>query len=267
MTAMPTSAAMKDTCWTKVVQPDWTASANFPSTLPTVNMDSSGKTTSSAPSALASSASDRSTFRFSLTFPVGSNCPTLTFMAHSRLAGVLYPSSLPSGTPQDSRGRAVGVGLGSGPVADADTHRGPALPGRAGEPERAVGLHAPGDFAGEFVRIPAAGRVEADQHLVEHDVVEHLGAAVGQAVRHPPGEAAAAFDQAADARAAQSPQGGVDGEAAGPAGGLRHPGNRVPLGLLALALALAGRVLQVGRVRRGQGAGVRGGVGDDRQPG
>src|SRR4051794_38299308 len=235
MTAMPTSAAMKDTCWTKPVQPDWTASANSPSTLPTVNMDSSGKTTSSAPSALASSASDRSTFRFSLTFPVGSNCPTLTFMARSRLADVLYPSSLPSGTAQDGLGRTVGVGVGSGPVADADTHRGPALPGGAREPERAVGLHAAEDFAGEFVRIPAAGGGEPDQHLVEHDVVEHLGAAGGQPVRHPPGEAPAALDQGADARAAQRPQSGVDGEAACPAGGLRHPGDGVPLGLLALA--------------------------------
>ena len=44
---------------------------------------------------------------------------------------------------QDRVDGAVGIGLGGRPVADADAHRGLALPGRSTHPGRPVGLDAP----------------------------------------------------------------------------------------------------------------------------
>ena len=64
--------------------------------------------------------------------------------------------------------------LGGRPVGHRDPHQPPAAPGGAAEPAGPVALHAFDH------RVGAGVRPEADQHLVEHDVVDHLGAAGGQ---------------------------------------------------------------------------------------
>ena len=68
--------------------------------------------------------------------------------------------------------RALDVGGRRRPAGHADPHRRAAAPDGAAGPARAVGLHARDRV-----------RLARDQHLVEHDVVEDLGAAVAQQPR------------------------------------------------------------------------------------
>ena len=94
----------------------------------------------------------------------------------------------------------VGVGLGRHPVRDADPDRRLAVPGRATHPGGAVGLDPANDLARELVGVAAAGRRDPHQHLVEHDVVEHLEARLrAQLLGHPRGQVAAALHQLAHA--------------------------------------------------------------------
>src|SRR5690242_9228237 len=91
----------------------------------------------------------------------------------------------------DRRRRPVDVSVGGGPVRDGHPQHVTALPGRATQPACAVGLdrrhRAP-------VRRVVAG--QPDQNLVEHHVIEYLGAGdVGQQRGHPAGLRAVAFHE------------------------------------------------------------------------
>ena len=70
----------------------------------------------------------------------------------------------------------------------------------------------------------ASGGQEADEHLVEDDVVEDLDAGrLAQAVGDPPSEPAAALDEVLDAVAAERPERRVDREAAGTTRAVEEP--------------------------------------------
>ena len=74
------------------------------------------------------------------------------------------------GRRHDRGGGSIDVGLGRRPVADRDAERGHAVPGGAAGPARAVRLQPRDHVARHRVGI---GAVDAHQHLIEHDVVEH----------------------------------------------------------------------------------------------
>ena len=81
----------------------------------------------------------------------------------------------------------------------------------AAHPGGAIGLHA-----GDHLARPRVV-AEANEHLVEHDLVQHLDATGGQLLGHAARKAAAALDQLAHPAPAQRADGGVEGEAASPA--------------------------------------------------
>ena len=70
-----------------------------------------------------------------------------------------------------------------------------------------------------WIRATALGE-RGDEHLVEHDVVEDLRAALAQQSREQRRLRAVALDQLGDAAAAERAQRGVEREAAGAARGL-----------------------------------------------
>jgi hypothetical protein len=90
------------------------------------------------------------------------------------------------------------------------------VPRGGAQPARPLALH-PVDH-----RVVAGVAAEVDQHLVEHDVVDDDRACGGQPVGEAAGKGATAVDQLADPVAPQLAQRRPDGEAARPAGGLRH---------------------------------------------
>ena len=140
--------------------------------------------------------------------------------------------SIPStGTPAESPPPKPPRRPSRRPVGDRDPHRRQAVPDGAAEPAGAVGLDAGDDLAGRGVRVSAPpGAEEADQHLVEDDLVEDLDPGLApQPVREAPGQRAAALDEVADAGAPEGTQGGVEGEAAGPARELGDVVEGVPL--------------------------------------
>jgi hypothetical protein len=105
--------------------------------------------------------------------------------------------------------------------------------------------------------LPSAA--EPDEHLVQHDVVQHLDAVRrAEPVRDPARALAAARDQRIDPVSAERSQRRVDRRAARPARGFRRP-------VLTVALALRG----ANQVRRAlaHGGRVRGGVRDDDEAG
>src|ERR1019366_4907431 len=94
-----------------------------------------------------------------------------------------------------------------------------AVPGCGAEPAGAVLLHLADDLSGEGIRV-----AEADEHLVQHDVVEDPhSCAAGKVVRHAAGEGAAAFDHFRDAVASETFDRRIDGKAAGTAGRFGNP--------------------------------------------
>src|SRR3954471_11416798 len=102
------------------------------------------------------------------------------------------------GAAQDRLRAAVDVRLRRAPVRDRDAHRRAALPARAAGPARALGLHGSGH------RIRGAVVVaEAEEDLVEHDVVEDLDAVLARERRGEPlRQRAAALDEVGHAAAA-----------------------------------------------------------------
>ena len=98
--------------------------------------------------------------------------------------------------------------------------RAPAVPGRAAHPARAARW-----TAAITASVTASSSPKRTQHLVEHDVVEHLDAPPRREPRRRTARRAraAAVDQLGHAVAAERAQGRVDREAAGPARELRHP--------------------------------------------
>ena len=89
------------------------------------------------------------------------------------------------------------VVAGRGPAGHADPHGGPVLPGGRAAPARPVLLDGSHEGQSQLV----GGR--PDQHLVQHDVVEHLQARPAQVRGHGPGVVAGPHDQVGHARPAQ----------------------------------------------------------------
>jgi hypothetical protein len=121
------------------------------------------------------------------------------------------------------------------------------VPGRPAGPHRAVGLDGGNDGIGPGVARGEVARrvVEADEHLVEHDVVEDADAEPRRAVeasRELAGTVAGAGHQLGDAAPPQRADRGPDGEAPGAARRLGHP-------VVRIALA-AGRLHVVRRAER-----------------
>jgi hypothetical protein len=69
---------------------------------------------------------------------------------------------------------AVYVVIGGRPVDDGDSHRGHAVPRRAGQPARSIVLDALDYVAGIRVGVGTVGATESHQNLVEHHIVEDL---------------------------------------------------------------------------------------------
>ena len=118
------------------------------------------------------------------------------------------------------------------PVGDRDADRLAAVPRRAAEPDPAARL-----YAREHL-VLRSSRLEAEQHLVEHDVVQRSRrpASVGDPAAKRRGRVAAALDELHDAAAAERAQRGVDGEPARAARELRHPVDLVAYPSRALVL-------------------------------
>src|ERR687893_2419877 len=94
---------------------------------------------------------------------------------------------------------AVRVGLRRAPARHGDPHRRAIPPARPAEPRRALLLHPRDHRGGRRVVV-----AQADERLVEHDVVEHRHAVRrGQPLGDPRGERAVALDQLSDAAAAE----------------------------------------------------------------
>src|SRR6266542_1781750 len=99
--------------------------------------------------------------------------------------------------PKDRIGGKVDVLLGRGPVGDRDPHRTAVLPDRATHPTRPVALDRRDDRCGALV---GGGRSEADEDLVEDDVVEDRDPGRGgEPLRDPAGERTASVYELGDA--------------------------------------------------------------------
>ena len=143
------------------------------------------------------------------------------------------------------------VVLGRPPPRDGEPDRRPPVPRRATHPCLATGLH--GRESGARRRVVR----EAEEHLVEHDLVQHLGTGEGRDLL---GErsrvAAAAVDELADPGPAERADRRVDGHRA------RAPGELGAVGKWLAALGL----VDLDEVRRGRAhrAPVRRGIGAER---
>src|SRR4051794_25267750 len=95
------------------------------------------------------------------------------------------------------------------PVRDGDADRTPAVPRRPADPCLAARLDRRDHRVGRLVVL------EADEHLVQHDVVQELAAGkLGQPGGDVAGAGAEALDEVGNARSAERAQRRVDGEAA-----------------------------------------------------
>src|SRR2546423_1678119 len=113
--------------------------------------------------------------------------------------------------------RTVDVVVARLPVADRQADRLPFLPDRAAHPGLAALLDSPKDLRGALVGI------EAEKHLVDDDLVHHLGSDRLYLLRESRCVVAAALDQLPDAGPAERSDRGVDGESAGSPRELRRP--------------------------------------------
>ncbi len=115
------------------------------------------------------------------------------------------------GGAEDGGDALVDVGVGGGPIADADAHGGLILPDGAAAPAGSVFLNG-GDGALGLFR-----GAEGDEDLIEDDFVEDLMAGGAQGVGEAAGLAAIALDHFGQALTAEGADGGVDGHCAGAA--------------------------------------------------
>src|SRR6202020_16198 len=99
----------------------------------------------------------------------------------------------------------VDVGVGGGPVADADAHGGLILPDCAAAPAGSFLLNGGDGAAGLF------GSAEGDEDLVEDDVVEDWMAGGAEGVGEAASLAAVALDHGGAAVAGEGADGGGDG--------------------------------------------------------
>src|SRR4051812_24647308 len=137
-----------------------------------------------------------------------------TAMSRDRIRAARAAARPLPGATEYRRHRAVDVVLGGRPVRDRDAHVAAAAPGGAAHPARAVALHGVDHALGLLIA------AEADEDLVEDDVVCDLGAALLQLRGEPAGEVAAPLDEVRDAVATELLQGSPRGEPARPTGRL-----------------------------------------------
>ena len=128
------------------------------------------------------------------------------------------------GGAEDGGDALVDVGVGGGPIADADAHGGLILPDGAAAPAGSVLLNGGDGAPGLF------GSAEGDEDLVEDDFVEDWMAGGAEGVGEAAGLAAVALDHGGEALAAEGAKGGVDGDGAGAAGFFRDEFVGIALG-------------------------------------
>src|SRR5439155_19826228 len=96
------------------------------------------------------------------------------------------------------REREVDLLVARLPVRDREADRLSSLPARAAQPDGAAVLHAAQDLVGPFVAL------EAEQDLVEHDLVQKLGARqLDDSLCEAPSGCAAPLDERGDPAAAE----------------------------------------------------------------
>src|SRR6266508_219309 len=132
-----------------------------------------------------------------------------------------------TGTPEDAAQRRIDLSgkvdvlLSRGPVGDRDPHRTATLPDRATHPARPVALDRRDDRRSALVGpvVVVGGRSEADEDLIENDVIEDRDPGRGgEPLRDPAGERAASVYELGDAGSTERAKRGVDAEASGVAG-------------------------------------------------
>src|SRR4051812_84117 len=150
----------------------------------------------------------------------------------------------------DRGGRAVDILIRRRPIRERHPQNVLTVPGGPAEPTGSVTLDRGN---GGAVGVVAAG--QADQHLIEDDVVEDLSTGnIVQLLGHSTRLRAVAFDHVGDSNAAQRTNRRINGDRAGPPRTLRHI-------VRVVALARVCDQIRAGQAHRGE---VSFGVGHDR---